>query len=101
MTTVKVIRYTTTPESADENARLVADVYAELSGTKPDGLRYATFRLDDGVSFLHVAVLDGDENPLTVSAAFAAFQSHIGDRLVQGPVQADATVVGSYRVFTG
>ena len=98
MTVVKVIRYTTTPESADENARLVGAVYAELAREKPPGLRYATFRLDDGVSFLHVALLDAEENPLTTSAAFAAFQSAMADRLAEGPVQADATVVGSYEL---
>jgi hypothetical protein len=99
MTVVKVIRYTTTPESADENARLVRDVYAELARENPGGLRYATFRLDDGTGFLHVALLDADENPLTRSPAFAAFQSDITNRLTEGPVQADATLVGSYRLF--
>jgi hypothetical protein len=35
------------------------------------GLRYAVFRLEDGVSFVHVAVLDGHESPLSASVAFA------------------------------
>ena len=96
-----MVRYSVKEGRAQANEELVRAVYRELHERVPEGFRYATFRLDDGVSFLHVAVLDGDENPLTVSAAFAAFQSHIGDRLVEGPVQADATVVGSYRVFTG
>ena len=65
----------------------------------PDGLRYATFRLDDGVSFMHVAVLDGDENPLTTSAAFGEFQADIKDRLVEGPIQSDATMIRSYRLL--
>jgi len=77
---VKVIRYKTKPECIEENERLIRGVYAELATKQPDGLHYATFRLDDGVSFLHVAVLDGEENPLTTSAAFAEFQSHINDR---------------------
>ena len=98
MTVVKVIRYTTTKETADENARLVADVYDELATTKPKGLRYATFRLDDGVSFVHVALLEEGENPLNTSAAFAEFQSDIKSRVTEGPVTADATVVGSYRM---
>ena len=101
MTLTKVIRYTTTPDSAEENARLVGDVYSELARERPQGLRYATFRLDDGVSFVHLAVLDAGVNPLATSAAFAAFQSDIAARLVAGPVQADATVVGSYRMLDG
>jgi hypothetical protein len=99
MSVTKVIRYTTKPECAEENERLVAAVLAELAMKKPDGLHYATFRLDDGVSFLHVAVVDGDENPLTTSAAFAEFQADIKDRLAEGPIQADATAVGSYRLL--
>jgi hypothetical protein len=95
MPVVKIIRYTTKPEAADENARLVQQVYAELAQTQPDGLRYATFRLDDGVTFVHLAVLDAEENPLSSTAAFARFQADIGERLVAGPDARDATVVGS------
>jgi len=96
MATTKVVRYTTTPQSADENARLVAAVYAELAQTRPAGLRYATLRLDDGVSFVHLAEVAGDHNPLSDSPAFAAFQAGLGERVVDGPVALDATVVGSY-----
>ena len=99
MTVTKVIRYRTKPESADENERLIRGVFAELARQNPEGLRYAAFRHDDGVSFLHVAVLDGDENPLTTSAAFGEFQSGIQDRCAEGPIPADATVVGSYRLL--
>jgi hypothetical protein len=99
MTVTKMIRYTTKPERAEENAALVEAVYAELALKNPEGLRYVTLRLDDGVSFVHIAMLDGEENPLTRSAAFAAFQAEISDRLTEGPTQADATVVGSYGLF--
>ena len=100
MTVTKVIRYTTKPESADENERLVREMVAELAAKDPGGLHYATFRLEDGVSFVHVAVIDGDENPLSSSAAFAEFQSGIGARCAEGPAPADATIVGSYRFFS-
>jgi hypothetical protein len=99
VTVTKVIRYKTKPECADENERLIRGVFAELAEQNPGGLRYAAFRHDDGVSFLHVAVLDGDENPLTVSAAFGEFQSGIKDRCAEGPTPADATVIGSYRLL--
>jgi hypothetical protein len=99
MTVTKVIRYTTKPECADENERLVRAVYEELATDKPEGFRYATFRLDDGVSFIHLAVLDGEVNPLNTSAAFARFQEAVQDRVAEGPVPADARVVGSYRLL--
>ena len=100
MTTTKVIRYRTKPEQADENERLIRAVFAELAQECPDGLRYATFRLDGGVNFVHVAVLDGEENPLTSSPAFAAFQAGIAERCAEGPVAADATAIGDFRLFS-
>lgn len=100
MTTVtKVIRYTTRPECADANARLIEAVFAELAQSRPERLRYTALRLDDGVSFVHVALTEGEDNPLSHSAAFAEFQSGIGGRLAEGPTQSDATVVGSYRML--
>jgi hypothetical protein len=100
MSTTKVIRYRTKPEHADENERLIRDVFTELAGEEPEGLRYATFRLEDGVSFVHVAVVDGEENPLASSPAFAAFQAGIGERCAEGPVPADATAIGNFRLLS-
>jgi hypothetical protein len=100
MTVTKVIRYRTKPECADENERLIRNVFAELADVQPEGLHYASFRLDDGVSFLHVAVIDGEVNPLQTSNAFAEFQSNIKHRVEEGPMPADATIVGSYRLVS-
>jgi hypothetical protein len=92
-----VIRYKTRPDAADENARLVAAVYAALAVAKPDDLEYATYRLDDGVTFVHVAKLPDDSNPLASIPEFAEFQREIADRCVEQPDPRAATVVGSYR----
>ncbi len=99
MTATKVIRYKTKPECADDNERLIRDVFAELAMQQPKGLRYAAFRLDDGVSFLHVALFDGVENSLTKSAAFAKFQSEISSRCAEGPTPSEATVLGDYNLL--
>ena len=50
-----IARYKVKPDRAEENLDLVRAVYEELERTKPAGLRYATFLLDDGVSFVHIA----------------------------------------------
>ncbi|HZE31310.1 MAG TPA: hypothetical protein VE198_07720 [Actinoallomurus sp.] len=97
MSSIRIVRYRTRPEAAEENQRLVEKVFAELGAEDPGGLRYATFRLADGVSFVHVVVHEGDENPLGDSAAFAAFQQGIGDRVSEPPNAEEATLVGSYR----
>jgi hypothetical protein len=99
MTTTLVVRYETTPATADENARLVAAVYAELAHQRPDGLQYATFRLDDGVTFVHVAVRTGDVDPLPELPAFQEFQRTIAARVVAPPNASPATIVGSYGLF--
>ncbi len=97
MTVSKIIRYTTKPECADENERLIRAVFAELARGEPGRPVVPAFRLADKVSFVHVATLDGDDNPLTRSAAFAEFQRGIKDRCADGPEAADAEITGSYR----
>ena len=91
-----VVRYQTRPEAADENARLVADVYAALAEAAPEGFRYTTYRLADGVSFVHVADYTDEGNPLATLPAFARFQQDIASRVVDGPTPSAATIVGSY-----
>ncbi|HET6210397.1 MAG TPA: hypothetical protein VFD94_08440 [Jatrophihabitans sp.] len=91
-----VIRYTVRPEAAEENQRLIQDVFAELAANQPDGLHYASFRLADGVSFVHVVSVDGEDNPLNQTAAFAEFQRNIADRWVEPAVATEASIVGSY-----
>jgi hypothetical protein len=96
MSTIKVVRYRTKPEHAEENADLVRNVFDELNRENPGELRYVCLRLEDGVSFVHVAMIEGDVNPLGSSAAFQTFQSDIAQRCEEGPTAADASIVGSY-----
>ena len=66
-----VVQYRTKPDRADENQRLVEKVFEELNDRGPGGLRYATFRMADGVSFMHVAVIDDpNANPLGETRRF-------------------------------
>ena len=100
MTVTKVVRYKTKPERADENEQLVRRVFAELATERPEGLQYAVFRLEDGASFVHVAVLDGQDNPLTTSPTFSEFQAGINERCLDGPAPSDASVIGNYRMIS-
>ncbi len=96
-----LIRYKTKPEFADENQRLVEKVYDELNARDPGGVHYATFRLADGVTFLHLFTTDSDDRAKTLGsiAAFVEFQQDLPQRCLEAPVAQDVTVVGSYRVF--
>jgi hypothetical protein len=98
---MKIVQYRTEPDKADENQRLVESVFAELNDRDPGGLRYASFRLADGVSFVHLASIETDDgsNPLSETGAFAEFQREIESRCSQQPAGQDATLVGSYRFF--
>jgi hypothetical protein len=90
-------RYRVKPDRADENEQLVRAVYRELDEKYPDGLRYVTFRLEDGVSFVHIAETDGSGNPLAKVDAFQGFQREIEDRCEEQPVVTEAEEIGSFR----
>jgi hypothetical protein len=96
-----LIRYKAKPEAADENAKLVAAVFAELKAAKPEGVRYLTLRLEDD-SFVHLVETTADDgsSPLPKLAAFQAFQSGIRDRCAELPAPRGATVVGNYRMLS-
>ncbi|GAB2563983.1 hypothetical protein [Kribbella endophytica] len=87
-----VIRYRTKVDAADENQRLIEKVFAGLAETRPEGLAYASYRLDDGVTFVHVVTGDG----LLDLAAFQEFQKGLADRLDTPVDREPATRVGSY-----
>jgi hypothetical protein len=96
-----VVRYRTKPERADENQRLIENVFTELDEMQATGFAYASFRLEDGESFVHVVMEDpaGGSVSLADVPAFREFQSGIGDRCAEQPVAMGATVVGAHRFF--
>jgi hypothetical protein len=95
MSRAVVVTYQVRPDAVEENERLVRDVFAELSRKQPDGLGYRTVRVDER-TFVHVAVIDGDTNPLDGIDAFAAFTAGIGERCDEGPRASGGEVIGSY-----
>ena len=96
-----MVRYKVKPDRVTENEQLVRAVYDELARTEPAGLRYATFRLDDGVSFVHLASSETDDghNPLSEVKALGRFQEDIADRCEEGPVVTELRQIGSFRAF--
>lgn len=96
-----MVRYKVRPDRADENVALVQAVYEQLARERPEGLHYATFRLPDGVSFMHV-VIESDQpgRILNELAAFQAFTADIAGRCEEPPVATEITLVGSYAVGT-
>jgi len=94
-----MVRYKVRPGRAEENAALVRAVYVQLAQEQPAGLRYATFRLPDGVSFMHVVIeTDQPGRILGEVDAFKAFSANIEERCDEPPVVTEITLVGSYGV---
>jgi hypothetical protein len=91
-----LVRYKTTPQGAEINIGLVHAVFDELRSLAPAGFRYATYRLDDGVSFVHIASYEGPSAPLTGLASFKAFQKDLKERCVELPVVTELSAVDSY-----
>ncbi len=94
-----MVRYRVKPSEVAANEELVRGVYAELARTRPAGFHYGTFKLADGVSFVHLASQDGPESPLPGLASFQRFQEGIGARCDEPPVVTELDEVGSFALF--
>jgi len=60
MKTVRV-QYTTKKEYVEKNKENIAKVMSDLRKMNNPGIKYSTFILDDGQTFMHFAVFDSEE----------------------------------------
>jgi len=96
-----MLRYKVKPEFVADNERDIKRVFAQLATERPEGVRYASFKLADGVSFMHIVsheAVDG-RNPLSELQAFKAFTAAVESRCDERPAVTNLTEVGSYHVF--
>jgi hypothetical protein len=92
-----IVRYKLKTGRVEENEHLVKEVYKELSHEEPEGFSYATYKLEDGLTFIHVASHEpGSKNPLPGLPAFKNFQAGIKDRCDELPVVNHVTEIASY-----
>lgn len=91
-----MVRYRVKPERVAEHEGLIHDVFAELARTAPTGIRYGAYRRADGVSFVHVAIVTADKNPLDAIAAFKAFGERIKERCDELPEVVELTEIGAF-----
>jgi len=96
-----VVRYKVKSDRAEENIAYIKKVFEQLQRESPDGLRYCSFQLEDGASFLHIAAVDDSvqSNPLTGISAFKAFAANIADRCEEPPRAVSASLIGAYKTF--
>lgn len=97
-----IVQYKVKADKAAENERFAKAVFAQLERESTAGVHYATFKLEDGVSFVHFATIDdsGGTNPLTALSAFQAFLEQIKERCEVLPFSTTWTEVGNYRLLS-
>src|SRR5690349_7097044 len=92
-----IVRYELKAGKAEENEELIRGVYAQLHREGMVGLSYSTYKLEDGLSFIHIANYVGEgKAPLTGIEAFKAFSANIKDRCEELPAVSHVTEIGSY-----
>jgi hypothetical protein len=96
-----MVRYKVKPDRVAENEELVRAVYDELARTEPAGLRYGTFKLEDGVSFVHLVSIETEDgqSPLAKVEAFGRFTENVRERCDEAPVATEMDEIGSFRLF--
>jgi hypothetical protein len=78
---MKIIRvqYTVKSEFVEQNRKNIRAVMAELNANPIDGLRYSTYLLPDGVSFMHLSIAKDAETSgkLGQMELFKIFQAEL------------------------
>jgi hypothetical protein len=91
-----VVQYELAHDRVVEHEALLAAVFEELAARPREGVRYEVLKLGDGVTFLHVATLATESNPLATLPAFQRFVAQIDERCVKPRASSVATLFGSY-----
>jgi hypothetical protein len=90
------VKATAVPEIEAAGKRL----FAALERAQPQGIRYTTCRLPDGMTYVNlIAIDDGVDNPLLALPEARAFQEGLKNWLAEPPTSEPLTVFGSYRLF--
>jgi len=98
---VTVVRATLKEEHVADAEAAVKRMFAAIEREQIEGIRYASIRLEDGVTFVALLELeDGEENPLFDLPEAKEFYASLPGWYVGEPEYGPGTVIGSYRVFS-
>jgi hypothetical protein len=95
-----LVQYRVRPECAADNEAAIRAVFEQLRERRPPGVRYAAFVLEDGVTFVHLVLVDTPDgvNPLSALPAFQAFTAGVKERCDVAPTFRDLRGIGSHGV---
>ena len=93
-----LVTYKVKADRVKENEDLVKAVYAELHQINNPEVHYATFKKEDGQTFVHINSFATPEIQSVVSGtkAFGAFQKNLKERCEIPPDVQPLSEVGSY-----
>ena len=91
-----MIRCKVRPDEAEASLESFREVYEEMRSVQPKGLRYATFRLEDKVTFISFAEMDEGPEVLRQLKAFQRLRATPDERFDEPPVLTMLHEVGSY-----
>jgi hypothetical protein len=97
---VLMVRGKVKPEHTADVEAAAERMFAAIHKAEVEGVRYASCRLSDGVTYVALLqVDDGVDNPLPGLPEFREFQESLKNWLAEPPTPDQMTVVGSYRLF--
>ena len=98
---VLTVRAKLKEEHVAEAEAAVERMFAAIERERLEGIRYASVKLEDGVTFLALLEIeDGVENPLPGLPEAQEFYDSLPGWYAEPPEVGPATVVGSYRLFS-
>ncbi len=85
-------------EKAAEVEAAVRSLFATLEEARPQGVRYTSYRLQDGVTYVVLLQIEeGIDNPLPKVPEFQEFQENLKGWLAEPPAPEQLTAIGDYR----
>jgi hypothetical protein len=97
---VMMIRAKVKAESVPDIEAAAEKMFGAINAVRPEGVKYASARLSDGVSVVALLALDDPaDNPLPAIPEFREFQEHLPEWLAEPPTVEPLTVLGSYELF--
>jgi quinol monooxygenase YgiN len=97
---VRMIRAKIKADKVGELEKAAKELFTAIEAAQPQGVRYASCKLPDGVTYVILLALDDDENnPLSAVPAFRDFQENLKTWIAGPPAIEQLTPVGSYRLF--
>lgn len=97
---VMMVRAKVKEESVADVEAAVKTMFGAIDAAHPKGVKYASTRLPDGVTFVALlAVDDATENPLSAIPEVREFQEQVKGWHAETPVVESLAVIASYGLF--